>query len=262
MTQSPFPGMDPYLEAPDTWPSVHFLLMAVFVEELNPLLRPDYYADINTRIVVDRVWDDPPEVEVLPDLAIVGRGSETPVGIRSLPLIQAPIQLATPSTEPTRLITLYIKKRPSHEIVTVIELLSPINKRPGDYRRDYLEKRMDYLESRVHLVEIDLLRRWPRMPLEGVLPPCDYLATVSKSYERPTCDVWPIRLHDPLPVLPIPLLKSDPAVPLDLGKALRTVYERGEYDLRVDYDQKPDPPLSKADAAWAANLLREAKANQ
>jgi hypothetical protein len=67
--------------------------------------------------------------------------------------------------------------------------------------------------------------------------------------------VWPISLHQPLPALPVPLLRPDPDVPLDLGQALRTAHERARYDLRIDYSAPPDPPLSDADAAWAATLL-------
>ena len=45
------------------------------------------------------------------------------------------------------------------EVVTVLETLSPANKRPGgDGRREYLKKREEVLQSPSHLVEIDLLR--------------------------------------------------------------------------------------------------------
>lgn len=257
MAQSPFPGMDPYLEALDIWPGIHIFLMTVFVEQLSPLLEPGYYADLDSRIVVDRIWDDPSEANVRADVAVLRPEAGTTTAVLAPPAIQVPLQLTIPVAEPARLVTLYIRKHATDEVVTVIELLSPTNKRPGQHRREYLEKRMDYLESRVHLVEIDLLRRWSRMPLEGMLPPCDYLAIVSVSYKRPACDVWPISLRQPLPVLPIPLLKPDPTVPLDLNKALQTVYQRGRYHSRIDYDQRPDPPLAKEDEKWAASLLQE-----
>jgi hypothetical protein len=64
------------------------------------------------------------------------------------------------------------------------------------------------------------------MPLEGALPESAYLAVVSDAYERPACDVWPIGLRQPLPTLMAPLLRPDPAVPLDMGQALRTAYKR------------------------------------
>jgi hypothetical protein len=41
MMHSPFPGMDPYLEAPSIWPDVHTTLMSIFREQLTPLLAPD-----------------------------------------------------------------------------------------------------------------------------------------------------------------------------------------------------------------------------
>jgi Protein of unknown function (DUF4058) len=56
------------------------------------------------------------------------------------------------------------------------------------------------------------------------------------------------------PSIPIPLLSPDPPVPLELGQALRTAYERARYDPWVDYRQPPVPPLSPADAAWAEAL--------
>ena len=54
----------------------------------------------------------------------------------------------------------------------------------------------------------------------------------------------------PLPILPIPLLPPDPNVPLDLGQALATIYDRSGYDLRIDYTQRPPAPaLSIEDGA-------------
>jgi hypothetical protein len=136
-------------------------------------------------------------------------------------------------------------------------LLSPVNKRPGQGRKENLEKRESFLGSPVHLVEIDLLRKWPRMPFEGQVPKSDYLAMVSNFYERPNCDAWPISLRQPLPHLLIHLLKPDPTVMLDLNAALRTAFERARYDLRIDYGKPPDPPLSEADAAWVAEPIAE-----
>jgi hypothetical protein len=155
------------------------------------------------------------------------------------------------------LVTLYIRLQETKRLVAVIELLSPVNKRPGEGRQAYLEKRATYLETAVHLIEIDLLRKWPRMPLEGRLPPSDYLAMVCNMYGRPSCGVWPISVRDPLPNLPIPLLRPDRPVALDMNEALRTAYRRAHYDLRIDYRVPCDPPLAAADAEWAAMLIEQ-----
>lgn len=158
---------------------------------------------------------------------------------------------------PVRLVSVYIRLREGKQLVTVMEILSLVNKRPSEGRQAYLEQRATVLESGVHLVEIDLLRQWPRMPLEGTLPPADYLVVVSKTSERPVCDVWTIGLRQPLPVLPIPLLPPDLDIPLDLGQALRTAYARARYDLRIDYIQPPAPALLPEDTAWATALLAQ-----
>ena len=148
--------------------------------------------------------------------------------------------------------------REGEQRVTVLEMLAPVHKRPGEGRQAHLDKRAALLESSVHLVEIDLLRQGPRMPLEDTLSPADYLVVVSKASERPVGDVRPLGLRQPLPVLPIPLLPPDPDIPLDLGQALHTAYARARYDLRIDYTQPPAPALLPEDTAWATALLAQA----
>jgi hypothetical protein len=249
---SPFPGMDPYLEAPSIWPDVHIRLMTIIGEQLTPLLAPKYLAELETQVVIDRLDDD--TQLVLPDVSItspeVSVGAPSPVAVAA----PAPVEVRVPLDVPTRLLSVYIRQRETSRLVAVIELLSPVNKRRGKGREEYLEKRHTSLTSPVHVIEIDLLRRYPRMPFEDPLPPAHYLVMVCKAGERPRSRVWPISVRQPLPTIPIPLLSPDPPVPLELGEALRTAYERARYDLRVDYRQPPVPPLSPADTAWAETL--------
>jgi Protein of unknown function (DUF4058) len=257
MEQSPFPGMDPYLEAPNIWPDLHGSLPAIFREQLNPQLIPRYLAEIGTEIVIDYLDDDlEPESRVaVPDLSMTHTSSyNTGVMVTEAPL-HAPLRLQVPLPVERRLTSVRIIRRDLDKLVAVIELLSPINKRPGPKRQEYLAKRRKYLESRVHLIEVDLLRKWRRMPLEGELPASDYLVVVSNFYERPDADVWPLSIRQPLPVIPVPLLRPDPPAMLDLGEALRTAYARARYDLRIHYEQPPNPPLNPEDAVWAAELI-------
>jgi hypothetical protein len=46
---SPFPGMDPYLEAPDIWPDFHDALAGEISSELNRTLPRPYYARLEMR---------------------------------------------------------------------------------------------------------------------------------------------------------------------------------------------------------------------
>jgi Protein of unknown function (DUF4058) len=244
--------MDPYLEAPGIWPDLHTSLMSIFREQLTPLLVPKYLAELETQVVIDHVDDDPQVV--LPDVSVTSPDVSTEALTAVAVAAPAPVQVRVPMDIPTRLVSIYIRQRETARLVAVIELLSPVNKRRGRGREEYLEKRRTFLTSPVHLIEIDLLRSYPRMPFDDPLPPAHYLVMVCKAGERPRSSVWPIHVRQPLPTIPIPLLAPDPPVPLDLGQALRTAYERARYDLRVDYRTPPAPPLSPADASWAAAL--------
>jgi hypothetical protein len=250
---SSFPGMDPYLEAPSISPDVRTRLMSIVGEQLTPLLVPKYLAELETQVVIDHLDDDPQVV--LPDVSVTS--PDVSVGAPSTAAVAAPapIRVRVPIDGPTRLISVYIRQRETARLVAVIDLLSPVNKRRGKGREEYLEKRRTFLTSPVHFIEIDLLRSYPRMPFDDPLPPAHYMVMVCKAGERPRSSVWPISVRQPLPTIPIPLLPPDPPVPLELEQALHTAYARARYDLRVDYSKRPIPPLSLADSAWAAALI-------
>ena len=135
----------------------------------------------------------------------------------------------------------------------MIELLSPSNKETGDDREAYLRKRLTALGSSSHFVEIDLLRGGERMPVENP-PDCDYCFFVSRKPKRPKVEVWPIRLRDELPLLPIPLRTGEPEVLLDVKAVLDAVYDGAGYARRI-YDDPPVPPVSPRDTKWAAKFV-------
>ncbi len=116
-----------------------------------------------------------------------------------------------------------IRDTADRQLVTAIEILSSANKH-GRNRTEYLERRQRFLMSTVHLVEIDLLRRGERVPMQRHLPSVPYFAFVGRANLRPLTQVWPITLRQPLPTIPIPLLAGDADVPLDLQQALTAVY--------------------------------------
>lgn len=253
MSHSPFLGMDPYLEAPSIWPDVHTRLMSIIGEQLTPLLAPKYLAELETQVVIDQVDDDPQIV--LPDVSVTRADASGGAPSATAVAAPVPVEVRVPMEVPTRLVSVYIRLRETARLVAVIELLSPVNKRRGKGRAEYIEKRRTFLKSPIHFIEIDLLRSYPRMPFDDPLPAADYIAMVCKAGERPRSSVWPISVRQPLPTIPIPLLPPDLPVPLALTQALRTAYERARYDLRVDYRKPPVPPLSPADATWVAALL-------
>jgi len=142
---------------------------------------------------------------------------------------------------------LSIRDRETMQVVTVIELLSPSNKRQnGDGRREYLTKREEILASSSHLVELDLLRGGVRLPVVGSLPPGDYYAIVSRANRRPRCEVYVWTLRDPLPAIRIPLKPCDPDAIVPLQEVFETVCQHARYGLSINYAAELEPPLSDA----------------
>ena len=157
-----------------------------------------------------------------------------------------------PEADETREAYLEIRDRHSHEVVTVLELLSPSNKR-GDDRGQYLTKRRQVLKSQTHLVEIDLLRGGEPMPAED-RPECCYSVLVSRVEDRREAGFWPIGLHDCLPVIPIPLRAPHPHATLDLQELLHRVYDEAGYELYI-YNGPPQPRLNGEEEAWARQFV-------
>jgi hypothetical protein len=148
-----------------------------------------------------------------------------------------------------------IRDRIERRLVTSIEVLSPSNKR-GEGRQEYLAKRRRVLHSTSHLIEIDLLRTGQRVPMKDLLPKAPCYVYVGRFEIRPDTDVWPISLDRSLPQVPVPLLAKDPDVTLDLQLAFTSVYDLSDYDLEIDYTQRPDTPLSPEESDWLDSRLR------
>jgi hypothetical protein len=146
---------------------------------------------------------------------------------------------------------LVIRDRELQVVVTVIETLSPANKRQGsDGWREYLARREQVLASQMHLVELDLLRGGTRLPMGGKLPAAEYCATVSRADRRPQAHVYAWSLCQRMPTIPIPLSPKHDDVALDLQLVFDKVYERAAYDLSLDYTAELTPPLSDAEREW------------
>lgn len=250
---SPFPGMDPYLEHPTLWPGVHNGLIAALQLFLAPQLRPRYYVALEERVYVTE-----PEQRTFvgrPDVAIV-RSAEAEQG--SKPSVSASmLTVQVPVPDEVRETYLEVRETGTDYVITVLEILSPTNKRPGRGRRIYEDKRLEILATRTHLVEIDLIRSGEPMPLIGHARESDYRILVSRGDRRPNASLYPFGVRQPIPIFPLPLKADDPEPLVDIGQLLHDLYDRAGYDLRLDYTRDPDPPLSAADAAWADRLLHQ-----
>jgi hypothetical protein len=255
---SVFPGMDPYIEGQE-WSDFHHHFIEDMHASLVAQLRPRYVVRVERRVYVEHHPEETPEhfrpdVTVLAEQAAASRSTRAEQGAAGVAV--APVVLHVPMPERVREAFLTIRPRGAEEVVAIIELLSPANKRRGaDGRREYLEKREAVLESDTHLIELDLLRGGERLPTVEPLPPGDYYALVCRGKRRPRAEVYAWSLRRPLPPVPVPLAHKDPDASLDLGALFTSAYDRAGYDYSLDYRRRPDPPLSEADAAWARPLL-------
>jgi hypothetical protein len=252
--------MDPYLEG-QVWAGFHHLLIAEINAALVPLVRPRYGVYVDERVYVSAAPSSPPSI--VPDVLVAGPRFQEPGSRGGTAVLVAPLTVPLPEAEEVREAYLEIRRAGTDEVVAVIEVLSPTNKRGGsEGRADYLAKRGAVLRSRAHLVEIDLLRGGERLPMRRPLPPADYFVIVSRAGLRPDAHVWPLGVRDPLPAVPIPLTGGDPDVYLELKAALDTVYDRAGYDYVLDYGRDVEPPLDAENTAWAREVLVQAAGAQ
>lgn len=256
--EPPFPGMDPYLEAPSLWPDVHHELIAIIRDQIQGQLSPSYRAVITPYAVFESI-EIAPVRRVVPDVAVVERAPLSQAGSAVAAIEAAPLTLPAVMSVPVEYAQIKIRTVRDHVLVTAIELLSPANKRLGADGADaYEKKRQEIFASTAHLIEIDLLRAGVRPQVAGALPAAPYFIFLSRVQLRPNIEVWPLSLRTAIKPIPVPLRYPDPPVALDLSTAIREAYRRARYDLEIDYGGPPPAPdLPSDDSAWLDAYLRE-----
>lgn len=263
---SPFPGMDPYIEAYGDWLDFHGAFMAYCRDFLNDRLPEGYAASLDTRLRLVHADDDVVLGRVRPDLGVhydspSSRGARTgDFETGGATAVLEPQTLTLPvGFDEIREWAVQIVRYPDRQLVTHVELLSPSNKRnPG--RGEYLAKRVALIhQQKVNVVELDLLLAGERLETVEPLPAGDYYAFVSRPQRRPKVDVYAWSVRRPLPPIPIPLLPPDADVPLDLALLAGQVYDRGRYRQLLRYDQPAPPALPVSEQPWATDLAAAAR---
>ncbi len=258
---NPFPGMNPFLEKPARWPSVHHRFITYLADAIDQQLPANYSADIDERVYVAH-----PPKDMYPDVFVVKhqRKKKERNGLATTALLEADPTMEVEFT-PTEVHEPFIEIRLGDEpgtLIGVIEILSPANKTPGAGRDLYLEKQQLLLLSSVHLIEIDLLRagqhtvaiRRDGLPSDG----WDYLVCLHRGGWRDRFNYWAVRLQARLPRINVPLAGNDGDIVVDLQALLNQCHSAGRI-RRLDYSQECPPPLSKKNAKWVDDLLRKKK---
>ncbi|EAW34072.1 DUF4058 family protein [Lyngbya sp. PCC 8106] len=249
---SPFPGMNPYLE--QFWSGVHHRLITAIANSVAPQIRPKYIVAVEERIY--KTVGDSSVLVGIPDVSVHRLNTvKTPIDLSLLSASKQPITVLVPQTERLTESYLEIRRVGTEEVITAIEILSPINKKTGICRQQYEAKRQKILDSLTHFIEIDLWRQGKPMLVYGEEIVSDYRILISRSNSRPQADLYAFNLRDELPKIPLPLELKDSEPIINLREILQEIYEQGSYDLRIDYSREPVPPLTEEDAAWVDRQL-------
>jgi hypothetical protein len=130
---SPFPGMDPYIEASERWGGFHLMMVAAMLARLNAGLPQRFVADVGEYVWIQERHPRKPRRAMAPDVYVAeqeGRGrSATATAVAA-----APQTIELPAVERKKRRHVRIIDRESRTVVTAIELLSAANKTAGDDR--------------------------------------------------------------------------------------------------------------------------------
>ena len=258
---SPFPGMDPFLEA--HWGDVHTTLAASIRSALRAQLPAGLVARIEERVLLEIVYEDEEGTlreSVYPDVGAF----ELPSSEYSPEASAASVAVATPLFMDTKYVlrtqrTVNIIETKGMRVITAIELLSPRNKIGSQNRAAYLTRQEMQLDAGVSLVEIDLIRQGKHVLY---CPPIGrrghYAISVVRSWKPTRAEVYPARFDAPLPVINVPLRERDTDAILDLQPLLERAYIDGDYHV-LDYAEPLTPPFTVAENRWLRSRLDKRK---
>ncbi len=251
--------MDPYIEGSGRWRSFHTHYLSSLAATLNRTLPGGYVADIKEYILLgptsEQLQRFAPDVSIREDDGAPGRdsgggGAATATAAVAVPTY-VPVNILDIDEE--RQAYLEIQRQADGAVVTTIELLSPGNKRePG--LGQLTTKRKSAVLGGVSFVEIDLLLAGERTLAEPGMPAGDYFVMVSHAGDFRGVDVFPWRLEQRLPRVPVPLAGDDPAVPVDLQAVLADVYDRANFARMLDYAGGTPAANHERQTAWAKQV--------
>jgi hypothetical protein len=264
--RSPFPGMDPYLEASNVWRDTHNSLIYTIRAAINSALPDGYAARIEESLYIA------PRTDLRPDVSVIRTAPNPPAplyssgGVAVLEKTTADTALLVPSGIEEAIPWIAVIGPEPGGIVTAIEVLSPTNKERGPGRDKYLRKRRRFINTSVNVLEIDLLRAGPytlgapEARLRELILRWDYLTCLYRAAEPDSFETWPRTLRERLPRVTVPLLEPHEDLALDLQAALDRAYTEGGFARSLNYAEPPPAPaLSPEDNLWLDTLLQEQK---
>lgn len=250
--------MDPWLE--NYWGDVHQSLVTYARDEIQDQLYPDLAARMQERVFIEE--GNQSRQQFVPDVHVFD--TEIPrarVRRQGGAAVAEPIVFRYNDVEITESFVEIRDMRAGGRLVTIIEFVSRANKTGTVGRKKYLDKQRQTLRAAVNLVEIDLLRVGKPVTLVRQLVEEDgfveapYHAIVRRHWMDNQLEYYPLPLRAPLPIISIPLRKTDKDVRLNLQSLIDKTYKNGRYST-INYAQSLNPKLSSEDSKWAGELLK------
>jgi hypothetical protein len=128
---SPFPGMNPYLEQDDLWQDFHQSFLPLVREILSAQVRPAYVVRVEEYLFIHELAVEERRPFGRSDVSITRNPGTSQAGTAGT-LSAAPERSRwTPAVDVERHSFVEVRNRHDRELVTIIELLSPSNKRRG-----------------------------------------------------------------------------------------------------------------------------------
>ena len=264
--KSPFPGMDPYIEACGLWEGFHNKLIAKIAETIADVLPRGYIIDTPVRsYIVLAEAEGKKETLALPDATIThptsgkkSRKSKGGAAVAEPDVDSGPVRMQAFVAEEFEetFVEIYLQEE-ERVLVTCIEVLSPSNKRRRTKGwKEYKRKRQAMLLGQANFIELDLLRGGAKMPMRTPWPDCPYTLLVCPSDDAPYCRVWKGYFDRRLPSIPVPLLEPEPDLTLDLQPLIDSIHDRFRYETQIDYTRSLTAPWSRSEAAAVRHLLK------
>jgi hypothetical protein len=225
---SPFPGMDPYLESVTLWPSFHRQLIAGVYQLLLPSLVDHYRARVCVRNYTTEL-----------------------------------VLFTSIAREPHAEEYVEIRSRADGRLVTLVEIVSIMNRTSNSGRDAYLTTRKHAETARAALVEIDLLTQGqPTLEYDRAgVPSYDHCLTVTRPNAPGRYEVYTATFAKRLPKIRVPLAPDDRDVMLDVQDVVRRAYDQGNYARQIDYTltHPAEVVMSAETQSWCEVLLTQAK---
>src|SRR5262245_8688655 len=189
---SPFPGMDPYVEACGLWGDFHDGLIQDIKRSLAQAAPARYLVRTGERSYLVLVESEGKDSHpFLPDVTVTASPGRKKSVKKGGTAVAEPAGEVEPVTmrafieeEHRETFVEIYEAGPDGRLVTTVEVLSPSNKRPGTPGWDlYQRKRQSLLLGGVSLVEIDLLRGGQRMPMLDPWPDSPYVRSEEHTSE-------------------------------------------------------------------------------